>query len=143
MRLSWDDYFLEIATVVAERATCDRAHVGCVLVRDKRILSTGYNGSPSGQPHCDDEGHLLVAGHCVRTVHAEVNAVIQAARHGVGTEGATAYVTHSPCYECAKVLVTAGVARIVYGEERGELAQVVRVKEMAGLSGVPVVPSYF
>jgi dCMP deaminase len=96
-RPSWDDYFLQIAFTVAQRSTCDRAHVGCALVRDRRILTTGYNGAPAGLPHCDDVGHLLVDGHCVRTLHAEQNALIQAALHGVSTEGATAYVTHQPC----------------------------------------------
>jgi dCMP deaminase len=113
-RPSWDEYFLQIAFTVAQRSTCDRAHVGCVLVRDRRILTTGYNGAPAGLPHCDDAGHLMVDGHCVRTLHAEQNALIQAALHGVGTEGATAYVTHQPCLTCAKMLINAGVRRVVY-----------------------------
>jgi len=113
-RPSWDDYFVQIAFTVAQRSTCDRAHVGCVLVRDRRILTTGYNGAPAGLPHCDDVGHLIVDGHCVRTLHAEQNALIQAALHGVGTEGATAYVTHQPCLTCAKMLINAGVRRVVY-----------------------------
>ena len=113
-RPSWDEYFLQIAFTVAQRSTCDRAHVGCVLVRDRRMLTTGYNGAPAGLPHCDDVGHLLVDGHCVRTLHAEQNALIQAALHGVGTEGATAYVTHQPCLTCAKMLINAGVRRVVY-----------------------------
>ncbi|MFM7174802.1 MAG: deoxycytidylate deaminase [Caldilinea sp.] len=113
-RPSWDDYFLQIAFTVAQRSTCDRAHVGCALVRDRRILTTGYNGAPAGLPHCDDVGHLLVDGHCVRTLHAEQNALIQAALHGVGTEGATAYVTHQPCLTCAKMLINAGIRRVVY-----------------------------
>jgi dCMP deaminase len=99
---------------VGERSTCDRAHVGCVLVLDKRILTTGYNGSPAGQPHCDEVGHLLVDGHCVRTIHAETNAIIQAALHGVSTKGATCYVTHYPCINCAKALINAGITRLVY-----------------------------
>lgn len=113
-RPSWDEYFLQIAFTVAQRSTCDRARVGCVLVRDRRILTTGYNGAPAGLPHCDDVGHLMVDGHCVRTLHAEQNALIQAALHGVGTEGATAYVTHQPCLTCAKMLINAGVRRVVY-----------------------------
>jgi dCMP deaminase len=113
-RPTWDEYFLEIAFSVAERSTCDRAHVGAVLVRDKRILSTGYNGSPAGLPHCDEVGHLIVDGHCVRTLHAEQNAIIQSALHGVGSEGATAYVTHQPCLTCAKMLINAGIRRVVY-----------------------------
>ena len=85
-----------------------------MLVLDKRILTTGFNGSPAGQSHCDEIGHLLVDGHCVRTIHAETNAIIQAALHGVSTKGATCYVTHLPCIHCTKVLINAGIARIVY-----------------------------
>ncbi len=114
MRPSWDNYFIKIAKTVAERSTCDRAHVGAVLVREKRILTSGFNGSPAGLPHCDDAGHLLVDGHCVRTIHAETNAVIQAALHGVSTNGATCYVTHFPCINCTKTLINAGITRIVY-----------------------------
>ena len=114
MRPDWDSYFLKIAFAVSERSTCDRALVGCVLVIDKRILTTGFNGSPAGQSHCDEIGHLLVDGHCVRTIHAETNAIIQAALHGVSTKGATCYVTHLPCLHCTKALINAGISRIVY-----------------------------
>ncbi len=114
MRPEWDSYFLKIAFAVSERSTCERAAVGCVLVRDKRILTTGFNGSPSGQPHCDEVGHLMVDGHCVRTIHAETNAIIQAALHGVSTKDSTCYVTHFPCINCSKALVNAGVTRLVY-----------------------------
>jgi dCMP deaminase len=88
--------------------------VGCVLVLDKRILTTGFNGSPAGQDHCDEIGHLMVDGHCIRTIHAETNAIIQAALHGISTRGATCYVTHLPCINCPKVLINAGITRIVY-----------------------------
>jgi dCMP deaminase len=114
MRPDWDSYFMKIAFAVSERSTCDRAFVGCVLVLEKRILTTGFNGSPAGQPHCDEEGHLMIDGHCVRTIHAETNAIIQAALHGVSTRGCTCYVTHFPCIHCAKVLVNAGINRLVY-----------------------------
>ena len=114
MRPSWDEYFIKIAIAVAERSTCDRAHVGAVLVKDKRILTTGFNGSPSGLPHCDEVGHLLIEDHCVRTIHAETNAIIQAALHGVSTKDAICYVTHFPCINCAKTLINAGVTRVVY-----------------------------
>lgn len=113
-RPTWDEYFMDIAFAVAERSTCDRAHVGALLVRDRRILATGYNGAPAGLPHCDDVGHLMVDGHCVRTLHAEQNAIIQAALHGVGIGGATAYVTHHPCLTCAKMIINAGIKRVVY-----------------------------
>lgn len=114
MRPTWDEYFLRIAEAVAERSTCDRAHVGAVLAREKRILTTGFNGSPAGLAHCDEVGHLLVEGHCVRTIHAEINAIIQAALHGVSTKGATCYVTHFPCIHCTKSLINAGIERVVY-----------------------------
>jgi dCMP deaminase len=105
---------MKIAYAVSERSTCDRAFVGCVLVRDKRILTTGFNGSPAGQPHCDEVGHLLVDGHCIRTIHAETNAIIQAALHGVSIKDCTCYVTHFPCINCTKALINAGIVRLVY-----------------------------
>ncbi len=114
MRPDWDSYFMKIAYAVSERSTCDRAFVGSVLVLEKRILTTGFNGSPAGQPHCDEIGHLLVDGHCVSTIHAETNAIIQAALHGVSTRGATCYVTHFPCINCTKALINAGIVRLVY-----------------------------
>ncbi len=114
MRPDWDSYFMKIALAVSERSTCDRASVGCVLVLEKRILTTGFNGSPMGQPHCDEAGHLMVEGHCVRTIHAETNAIIQAALHGVSTKGSSCYVTHFPCINCTKALINAGIVRLVY-----------------------------
>lgn len=119
MRPSWDEYFIQIAKVVATRSTCNRKQVGAVLVRDKRILSTGYGGSIRGQPHCLDVGCDIDkdTGGCVRTVHAECNAVAQASRNGVSTEGSTIYVTLSPCTTCFKILANAGIRRIVYAEE--------------------------
>jgi dCMP deaminase len=105
---------MNIAFTVAERSTCDRAHVGAVIVQDRRMLTTGYNGAPAGLPHCDDVGHLIVDGHCVRTLHAEQNAIIQAALHGVGIADATIYVTHQPCLVCAKMIINAGIKRVVY-----------------------------
>lgn len=115
-RSSWDEYFMAIAMQVATRATCDRKHVGSVIVRDRQILSTGYNGSIRGLDHCDDVGHLMDHGHCVRTVHAEANAITQAARNGVRLEGADIYVTASPCFGCFKLIASAGIQRIVFGE---------------------------
>jgi dCMP deaminase len=115
-RASWDEYFMNIATEVASRATCDRKHVGAVVVRDKSILATGYNGSVRGLGHCDDEGHLMEDGHCVRTVHAEANAIVQAARNGMRIEGASIYVTASPCWGCFRLIANAGIVRIVFGE---------------------------
>jgi dCMP deaminase len=114
MRPDWDQYFMNIAATVATRSTCDRAAVGAVLVRDKRILTTGFNGSPAGLSHCDEIGHLMVDGHCVRTTHAEANAVIQAALHGISSKGSVCYVTHFPCLNCTKILINAGVNEIIY-----------------------------
>ena len=115
-RASWDEYFMNIARVVSSRSTCDRKFVGAVIVRDKTILSTGYNGSIRGMPHCSEVGHMMEEGHCVATIHAESNAIIQAARNGVMIEGATNYVTASPCWSCFKQLANAGVRRICFGE---------------------------
>ena len=114
MRPDWDSYFLTIAADVASRSTCDRAIVGAVLVNDRHILSTGYNGSPKGLPHCCDVGHLMVDGHCVRTIHAEQNSIIQAAVYGLSTKDATCYVTHFPCLICSKMLINAEIKRIVF-----------------------------
>ena len=115
-RTSWDKYFMQIALDVSTRSTCDRKFVGAVIVRDKGILSTGYNGSIRGLPHCDEIGHEMDNGHCVRTVHAEANAIVQSARNGVGIEGADIYVTASPCYNCFKLIANSGIKRIFYGE---------------------------
>jgi dCMP deaminase len=115
-RSSWDQYFMDIAKQVATRATCDRKHVGAVLVRDRTILSTGYNGSIRGLPHCDEVGHMMENGHCVATVHAEANAILQAAKNGIRIDGATLYTTASPCWPCFKLVANSGCVRIVYGE---------------------------
>ena len=115
-RVDWHTYFMNIARQAATRSTCDRKHVGAVIVRDKTILSTGYNGSIRGMPHCDDVGHLMEDGHCVATVHAEANAIIQAAKNGVRIEGAEIYTTASPCWACFKLITNAGIRTIYYGE---------------------------
>jgi dCMP deaminase len=114
MRPGWDEYFMEVARTVATRATCPRASVGAVLVRGHRILTTGYNGAPRGVAHCTEVGCEMIGGHCVRSTHAEANAVVQGALHGVSLDEATAYCTHQPCVNCAKLLVSAGIVRIVY-----------------------------
>ena len=114
-RPSWEEYFLNIAGMVASRSTCDRRKVGAVVVKNKNILSTGYNGSSRGLSHCDEIGHEIVAGHCVRTIHAEANALVQAARHGTAVEGATMFMTHSPCYDCFKMIVNSGIKEVIYG----------------------------
>jgi dCMP deaminase len=116
VRASWDEYFMAIARQVATRSTCDRKHVGAVVVKDRMILTTGYNGSIRGLPHCDEVGHLMEDGHCVRTTHAEANALVQAARNGVRVDSASIYVTASPCFGCFKLIANAGLTRIVFGE---------------------------
>lgn len=113
LRPSWDEYFLKLAMLVSERATCPRMHCGCVLVKDKQILSTGYNGSIPGDVHCEDVGCYIVDNHCIRTIHAEMNAILQCSSHGINTQGATAYVTNMPCTNCAKALITAGIKQVV------------------------------
>ncbi len=115
MRKPWKDYFMEIAEQVATRSTCDRAFVGCLLVNDdNRIVSTGYNGSVSGNPHCDDQGHTMRDGHCIATIHAEMNALLYCAKEGIPVKGSTAYVTHFPCLNCTKALIQAGIKAIYY-----------------------------
>lgn len=123
-RPSWDDYFMQITFQVAKRSTCLRAAVGAIIVRDKRILTTGYNGAPTNLPHCTEAGCLIVNGHCVRTLHAEQNAIIQGALHGVNVSGSTIYVTHQPCLVCAKMIINAGIQRVVYaGHYPDEIAR--------------------
>ncbi len=115
-RVSWEDYFMNIAKEVATRSTCERKHVGAVIVRDRTILSTGYNGSIRGMPHCDEVGHMMENGHCVATIHAEANAVLQAAKNGVMIDKAEIYITASPCWPCFKMLANSGIKKIYYGE---------------------------
>ncbi len=114
IRPSKDEYFLNLADVIAIRATCPRLRVGTVLVKDGMIISTGYNGAPRSLGHCDDVGCKIVNGHCVRTVHSELNSILQAAYHGASTNGATLYTTYLPCEYCTKAIINAGIARVVY-----------------------------
>ncbi|MBD8085795.1 ComE operon protein 2 [Limosilactobacillus urinaemulieris] len=113
-RIDWDQYFMIQAALLASRSTCNRLSVGAVLVRDKRIIAGGYNGSVSGDAHCIDEGCYLRDGHCVRTIHAEMNAILQCAKFGISTDGASLYVTDFPCLQCTKSLLQAGIKEINY-----------------------------
>ncbi|KRK37829.1 deoxycytidylate deaminase [Levilactobacillus parabrevis ATCC 53295] len=113
-RIPWDQYFMLQALVISTRSTCNRLSVGATLVRDKRIIAAGYNGSVSGDDHCLDEGCYLVDGHCVRTIHAEMNAILQCAKFGEATDGAEIYVTDFPCLQCTKMLLQAGIKKITY-----------------------------
>jgi dCMP deaminase len=134
-RKDWDTYFLDIMKMVSDRATCDRGKSGCIIVsKHRRVLATGYVGSPTGGDHCDLHGHQLadnisedggITTHCIRTVHAEVNAVAQAARFGVPVDGSTMYITMEPCYSCAKMIVQIGIKRVVclYRYQAGKLTR--------------------
>lgn len=121
-RPSWDKYFMELANAVSKRATCDRGRSGCVIVKDRQILVTGYVGSPKGLEHCDDIGHFFkkvyhadgeVTQHCVRTVHAEQNAICQAAKLGIALDGSTLYCRMTPCRTCAMLIINCGIKRVV------------------------------
>lgn len=122
IRPTWDEYFMEVANTIAKRATCDRGRSGCVIARDRQILVTGYVGSPRGLSHCDDVGHLMkkvvhdnghTSQHCVRTVHAEQNAICQAARLGISLDGSTLYCRMTPCRTCAMLIINCGIKRVV------------------------------
>ena len=125
---------MNIAAEVATRSTCDRKHVGAVIVREKTILSTGYNGSIKGLPHCDEAGHEMVDGHCVRTTHAEANAIVKAAKNGVEINLSEIYVTASPCYSCFKLIANAGIKTIYYKE----LYRDERINDRAKEAGINV-----
>jgi dCMP deaminase len=112
-RVTWDEYFIQMLDAVAQRATCNRGRSGAILVLDRQILATGYVGSPPGFPHCDVVGHQMVRGHCFRTVHAEQNALVSAARRGVAIENSVLYSTMVPCRVCAMLIVTAGINHVV------------------------------
>ena len=115
-RADWHEYFMGIAVQVSGRSTCARKHVGAVIVRDRNILSTGYNGSIAGMPHCDDVGHIMDNNHCIATVHAEANAIIQAAKNGVMISGSSIYTTASPCWDCFKLIANGGIEKVYFGE---------------------------
>ena len=125
-RPSWPEYFMTITRQVAERSTCPRAKVGAVIVRDKNILATGYNGAPAGLPHCTEVGCLMytsktpsgeVEENCYRTIHAEINAIAQAAKNGTSIRDADIYITHTPCIQCLKVIINTGIRRVYYEHE--------------------------
>jgi dCMP deaminase len=141
-RPSWDEYFMSIAELVGSRGTCARGRSGCVIVRDKRILVTGYVGSPAGLPHCDEVGHEMhkvinedgsESEHCIRTAHAEQNAIAQAAKIGISVDGATVYCHMTPCYTCAKILVNAGIKKVVAFKDYHASKRTKEVFEACGL----------
>jgi len=143
-RLDWHNYFMNIAKMVAERSTCNRAKIGAVIVKDRSIISTGYNGAPAGLPHCTDVGCLIYTSinpdgeeeqNCFRTIHAEINAIAQAAKHGVSIDGADIYITASPCYHCLKVLINVGIKNIYYLKPY----KIEKIKELLELSKVNLI----
>ena len=145
MRPDWDQYFSHLANEVGQRATCDRGRSGCVVVKDRRIIATGYVGSPPGLPHCDEAGHLMkkvldedgtVRNHCVRTIHAEQNAICQAAKYGLSLKGATLYCRMEPCSVCAMLIISVGIVRVV-AQRRYHAAQDTR--EMLRATGIELV----
>jgi dCMP deaminase len=147
-RPSWDDYFLELANAASSRATCDRGKSGCVIVRDKQVLATGYVGSPAGLPHCDDVGHLMkkviqengeISEHCLRTVHAEQNAICQAAKRGIPIEGATVYTRMTPCRTCTMLLINCGIEKVVC-ERKYQLAE--ESEQLLAEAGIELVYKY-
>lgn len=142
-RPSWDEYFMEVCQTVAKRATCDRGRSGCVIARDNQILVTGYVGSPKGLPHCDEIGHQFkklqhedgtITQHCVRTVHAEQNAICQAARRGISIEGATLYCRMTPCRTCAMLIINCGIKRVIAERKYHDSADTVAMFAQAGVS---------
>lgn len=147
-RPTWDQYFMTITRQVAERSTCTRAKVGAVIVRERNILATGYNGSPAGLPHCTEVGCLIYTSqtptgeteeNCFRTIHAEINAIAQAAKNGVAIRGGDIYITHTPCIHCLKVLINTGI-RNVYYEREYKLHTLASILEHADIKLERVIP---
>ncbi|NTU58817.1 MAG: dCMP deaminase family protein [Chlorobiaceae bacterium] len=143
-RLGWHEYFMSVAHLISRRATCTRGHIGAVIVRDHNILSTGYNGAPSGLPHCNETNCRIfrsthpdgtVEENCVNTIHAEINAIAQAAKHGVSIKDADIYITASPCIHCLKVLINVGIRTIYYDKPY----KIEHISELLRLSGVQLV----
>ncbi len=141
-RPSWDEYFMEVCKAIAKRATCDRGRSGCVIAKDHHLLVTGYVGSPPGLPHCDDVGHLFrdvrhedgtVTKHCVRTVHAEQNAICQAAKRGISIDGGTLYCKMTPCRTCAMLIISSGIVRVVAEKRYHDAKDTIEMFKQAGI----------
>ena len=141
-RPSWDEYFMEVCRAIAKRATCDRGRSGCVIARDNQLLVTGYVGAPRGLPHCDDVGHQFkkvqhedgsVSQHCVRTVHAEQNAICQAAKSGISIDGATLYCKMTPCRTCAMLIINCGIKRVIAEKRYHDSADSIQMFKQAGV----------
>jgi dCMP deaminase len=132
-RISWNQYFMAQSHLLALRSTCTRLAVGATIVRDKRIIAGGYNGSIAGGVHCIDEGCYVIDNHCVRTIHAEMNALLQCAKFGVPTEGAEIYVTHFPCLQCCKALIQSGIKKVYFAESYKNHPYAAELFEHAGV----------
>ena len=141
-RISWDQYFMAQSHLLALRSTCTRLMVGATIVRDKRIIAGGYNGSVSGSVHCVDEGCYVIDGHCVRTVHAEANALLQCAKFGASTDGADIYVTHFPCLQCCKQLIQSGIRTVYYAEDYRNHEYAIELFKETGVKTIKVTLDY-
>jgi dCMP deaminase len=142
VRPTWDEYFMEVCNAISKRATCDRGRSGCVIAKDHQILVTGYVGAPAGLPHCDDVGHKFkkmihedgrITEHCVRTVHAEQNAICQAAKRGIAIDGATLYCRMTPCRTCAMLIINCGIKRVVAERRYQDSQDTIEMFEEAGV----------
>lgn len=132
-RIKWEEYFMAQSHLLALRSTCKRLSVGATIVKDNRIIAGGYNGSVAGEVHCIDEGCLIEDGHCIRTIHAEMNALLQCAKQGVSTEGATIYVTHFPCLNCTKSIIQAGIKTIYYAQDYHNHDYAIKLLKQSGI----------
>jgi|SRR5699024_6561206 len=141
-RISWNQYFMAQSNLLALRSTCTRLMVGATIVRDKRIIAGGYNGSVSGGVHCVDEGCYVIDGHCVRTIHAEANALLQCAKFGVPTENAEIYVTHFPCLQCSKQIIQSGIKAVYYSNDYKNHPYAIELFENAGVKMEKVELTY-
>jgi dCMP deaminase len=146
-RPNWDRYFLDLCEAVSKRSTCDRGKTGCVIVKDRRIMTTGYVGSPTGLPHCDEVGHDMrkvfddsgnVSQHCVRTLHAEQNAIIQAAKFGISLDGATLFCKMTPCRRCAMMIINSGIKRVVCEKHYHADKDTIELFKLAGIELVVI-----
>ncbi|CAD2076855.1 tRNA-specific adenosine deaminase [Phocicoccus schoeneichii] len=137
-RINWNEYFMAQAMLLSLRSTCSRLSVGATLVKDNRVIASGYNGAVSGEHHCTDHGCYMEDGHCIRTIHAEVNALLQCSKNGVSTEGASVYVTHFPCINCTKALLQAGITNIYYREDYRNHPYAIELIEKTGATATKV-----
>lgn len=137
-RIPWDQYFMSQSLLISMRGTCTRLSVGATIVRDRRVISGGYNGSVSGDVHCSEVGCKVVAGHCIRTIHAEVNAILQCAKFGVPTDGADMYVSYFPCLQCTKTIIQAGIKKLYFLHDYNNNEYAIELLEHAGIKVIQI-----